>query len=90
MQVGVDVTYMHTNFGECDLSGFRDIATFKNGQISLSTYGLKTEHVQHLLERAKVQLQRDFDAWWISQVFIYFCIHNYKKQIEQNSEFCKI
>lgn len=51
---------------------------------------LKTEieHVQHLLERAKVQLQRDFDAWWISQVFIYFC--NYKKQIEQNSEFCKI
>ena len=31
MQVGVDVTYMHTNFGECDLSGFGDIATFKNG-----------------------------------------------------------
>ena len=32
MQVGVDVTYIHTNFGECNLSGFRDIATFKNGQ----------------------------------------------------------
>ena len=32
MQVGVDVTYMHTNFGERDLSGFRDIATFKNGK----------------------------------------------------------
>ena len=30
MQVGVDVTYMHTNFGERDLSGFGDIATFKN------------------------------------------------------------
>ena len=32
MQVGVDVTYMHTNFGERDLSGFGDIATFKNGK----------------------------------------------------------
>ena len=39
MQVGVDVTYMHTNFGGCDLSGFRDIATFKNSQISLSDHG---------------------------------------------------
>ena len=40
MQVGVDVTCMHTNFGGCDLSGFRDIATFKNGQISLLGHGL--------------------------------------------------
>ena len=40
MQVGVDVTYMHTNFGERDLPGFGDIATFKNGQIFLSTHGL--------------------------------------------------
>ena len=40
MQVGVDVTYMHTNFGGCDLSNFRDIATFKNSQISLSSHGL--------------------------------------------------
>ena len=40
MQVGVDVTYMHTNFGERDLSGFGDIATFKNDQIFLSTHGL--------------------------------------------------
>ena len=40
MQVGVDVTYMHTNFGGHDLSGFGDIATFKKGQISLSTHGL--------------------------------------------------
>ena len=36
MQVGIDVTCMHTNFGGCGLSGFGDIATFKNGQISLS------------------------------------------------------
>ena len=29
MQVGVDVSYMHTNFGGCGLSGFGDIATFQ-------------------------------------------------------------
>ena len=40
MQVGVDVTYMHTNFGGRDLSGFGDIGTLKNGQISLSTHRL--------------------------------------------------
>ena len=36
MHVGIDVKYIHTNFSECGLSGFGDIATFKNGQISLS------------------------------------------------------
>ena len=40
MQVGVDVTYMHINFGGRDLSGFGDIVTFKNSQFSLSTHGL--------------------------------------------------
>ena len=40
MQVVVDVMCMHTNFGGRDLSGFGDIATFKNGQISLSEHGL--------------------------------------------------
>ena len=40
MQVGVDVTCINTNFGGCDLSGFGDIATFKNGQFSLSTHVL--------------------------------------------------
>ena len=40
MQVGIDVTCMHTNFGWHDVSGFEDIATFKNGQISLSDRGL--------------------------------------------------
>ena len=40
MQVGVDVTYMCINFGGCDLSGFGDTATFKNGQFSLSTHVL--------------------------------------------------
>ena len=40
MQVGIDVTCMYTNFGGRDLSGFGDTATFKNGQVSLSTHGL--------------------------------------------------
>ena len=40
MQVGVDVKCIHTNFGGCDYFGFRDIATFKNGQFSLSDHGL--------------------------------------------------
>ena len=40
MLVGIDVKCVHTNFGGHSLSGFRDIATFKNGQISLSDHGL--------------------------------------------------
>ena len=41
MQTGVDVRCMNTNFGGRDLYGFGDTATFKNGQISLSTHGLQ-------------------------------------------------
>ena len=40
MQVGIDVTYMYTNFGGRGLSSFGDTATLKNGQISLLTHGL--------------------------------------------------
>ena len=40
MQVGVNVTCMYANFGGCSFSNFGDIATFKNGQISLSDHGL--------------------------------------------------
>ena len=40
MQVGVDVKCMHTNFCRCGYFGFGDIATFKNGQFSLSDHGL--------------------------------------------------
>ena len=40
MQVGIDVTCIYTDFGGCDLSCFGDIATLKNGQISLSDHGL--------------------------------------------------
>ena len=40
MQVGIDVKCMHTNFSGHALPSFGDIATFKNGQISLSEHGL--------------------------------------------------
>ena len=40
IQVCIDVTCMHTNFDGRHYSGFRDTATFKNGQISLSDHGL--------------------------------------------------
>ena len=43
MQIGVDVTYMHTNFGGCDLFGFGDIGTFKNDQILKGSHISKTE-----------------------------------------------
>ena len=40
MPVGIDVTCMYIDFGGHSLSASGDIATFKNGQISLSDHGL--------------------------------------------------
>ena len=40
IQIGIDVAYMHNNFGEHDLSGFGDTAAFKDGQFSISNHGL--------------------------------------------------
>ena len=40
MQVGIDVTYMHANFGGRGHSGFGDTTILKNGQFSLSDHGL--------------------------------------------------
>ena len=45
MQVGTDVKCMHTNFSGRALPGFGDIATFKNGQISLSDHGLYNKNL---------------------------------------------
>ena len=44
MQVGVDVKCMHTNFGERDLSGFGDIATFKNAKFPFLTMAIVHGH----------------------------------------------
>ena len=51
MQVEIDVTFMYTNFGGCVLFGFGDIATFKNGQISLSDHGLLSMVIKILIDR---------------------------------------
>ena len=40
IHVGIDVKFMHTNFGGHALFGFGDIATFRNGLFSLSDHGL--------------------------------------------------
>ena len=40
MQVGIDVTCIHANFGGWIPFSFGDFSTFKNGQISLSDHGL--------------------------------------------------
>ena len=40
MQLRIDELCMYTNFGGRDLSSFGDMATLKNGQISLSDHGL--------------------------------------------------
>ena len=40
IQVEVDELCMYTDFSGCDLFGFGDIATLKNGHISLSTHEL--------------------------------------------------
>ena len=40
MQIRIDELCISTNFGGCDLSSFGDIATLKNGQMSLSDHGL--------------------------------------------------
>ena len=49
--VGIDVNCMHINFGGHSLSGFRDNATFKNGQFSLSD-NLLIDTIYDLLDRS--------------------------------------
>ena len=55
MQVGVDVTYMYTKYGGCDLSGFGDTATFKNGQFSLSTHGLQSKVIKNSIAQNRLK-----------------------------------
>ena len=51
MQVGIDVKYMYTNFGGRGLLSFVDIATFKNGQISLLTMDYSPWSSKNLIDR---------------------------------------
>ena len=61
MQVEVNVLSMHNNFGWHDVSGFEDIATFKNGQTSLSDHGLYIhghQKINHLKSAQKIHASR--------------------------------
>ena len=71
MQVEVNVLCMHTNFDGCRHSSFGDIATFKNGQISLSDHGLYivNDHQKNLIiwNRLKKFMQVEVNV---------LCMHN--------------
>ena len=51
MQIGIDVTCMHTNFGERGLSGFGDIATLKNGKFPFQTMDYSPWSSKKLIDR---------------------------------------
>ena len=68
MQVWIDVTCIHTNFGGRCLSGFGDTATFKNGQFSLSTMDYSPWSSQNLMNRNRL---KKFMQVWIDVT----CIH---------------
>ena len=55
MQVGVDVTYMQNNFGGCDLSGFGDTTTFKNGQFPFRPMGYSPWSSKNLINRNRLK-----------------------------------
>ena len=58
MQVGIDVTCMHTNFGGHSYFSFGDIATFKNGQISPSDHGLYIVHGSEKIESIRISSKK--------------------------------
>ena len=61
MQIGIDVKCMHTNFGECGLSGFGD---------KISLWSIKVEKFNLSESAQKVQASRDqchvhaHQFWW--------------------------
>lgn len=54
---------------------------FKDSCSVLRQLKEEIEHLQHLLEKTKVQLQKEFEEWWLNQVRI-----NRKKLFEPDSE----
>ena len=64
MQIDVDVTYIHTNFGGRDLFGFGDIATFKNNQFSLRPMDYSPWSSKNLIDRNRLKkiMQIDVDV----------------------------
>ena len=58
MQVEIDVTCMHTNFGGRGLSAFGDTATLKNGQISLSNQSMVIKNFNQSESAQKIHASR--------------------------------
>ena len=55
MQVGIDVTCMHTNFGGHGLSGFGDTATFKNTKFPFLTMDYSPWSSKNLIDRNRLK-----------------------------------
>ena len=86
MQVGVDVKCMHTNFGGRGLSSFGDIATFKNGQISLLIHGLYK--VLTFNKFYPKNCPSDFKIIYTKKLQVFFSIFWYNfKILRQNFQF---
>ena len=68
MQVGIDVTYRHTNFGGHGHSGFGDTATLKNGQFSLLGHGLCPWSSKNLIKRNRL---KKFMQVWIDVTYMH-------------------
>jgi kinesin family protein 6/9 len=49
--------YLHTSF----------VDSFKQMVGDLRQLKTEIEHLQHLLEKAKVKMQKDFEIWWAEQ-----------------------
>ena len=45
--------------------------TFKKDCVSLKELRTEIEHIQHLMEKTKVQLLKEFDGWWAEQISSY-------------------
>ena len=55
MQVGIDVTCMHTNFGGCGFFGFGDIATFKRAKFPFLTMDYSPWSSKNLIDRNRLK-----------------------------------
>ena len=77
MQVEIDVTSIHTNFGGRCLSGSGDTATFKNGQFSLSDHGPWSS--KNLINRnwLKKFMQVEFDVTYMYTNFGGWCLFGF-------------
>ena len=55
--------FLHT----IHLYTFNFLPSYKDTFNRLRTLKTEIEHLQHLLEKAKVKLMKDFELWWAEQ-----------------------